>query len=138
MERGEQQKFNIFISYRRELANSLAISSATIGDYHELGNILRNAQQLDLEPDQIESKVRETPFVGLASLLPRDRTELYAFLALLLTIVQLIVSLRAPDTAPTITPGQVEEIIERVLEHHNEHHLPPAPLTPPIPPSHCK
>ncbi len=82
-----------------------------------------------LKPEQIESRVRETPFASLAGLLPTDRAELYAFLVLFLTVIQLVMKLRTSD-APTMPPEQVREIIEQV-EHDSR---PQAPtVTPSVP-----
>jgi hypothetical protein len=127
--------------FPRWIIQELVNTPATVDHYQNLAVIFREAQQYGLQPDQVKSRVRETPFASLVDLLPRDPAELYALLAVLLTIAQLVVSLRT--TTPTITPGQVEEIIERVLEDHNERNLPPAiippaPLTPPRSPVDCK
>lgn len=113
------------------IVQGLADMTATRHELQKLNITLLEVLEKNLEPAQVESRVRETNFADIVELLPKDRAELYAFLALLLTIIQLIVSLHA--SVPTITPAQVEEIIERVLEDHNEHD--PPPLIPPAPPA---
>lgn len=99
----------------------------TVNFDHILDQFLKAYFNPSLKPDQIEAAVRETPFADLARLLPKERSELYTFIALVLAVVQLIVSLHTPS-CPTITPYQVEEIIGRVMDR-GEHH--PSPLLPP-------
>jgi hypothetical protein len=118
------------------IVQGLADMAATRRELQKLNITLLEVLEKNLEPAQVESRVRETNFADLVEFLPKDRAELYAFLALLLTIIQLIVSLHA--SAPTITPAQVGEIIERVLDDHNQQDtppsIPPAPPSPPPPP----
>jgi hypothetical protein len=83
------------------LANNTTIADCTI-----FLDVCQSAQRHNLELEQIESRFRDTPFASLIELLPRNRAELYAFLALLVAVAQLIVSLHA-SSPPTITPGQV-------------------------------
>jgi hypothetical protein len=110
-------------------------TSATPEDYQKLLRIVKNAQQQNAEPEQVESRIREsTPFGGLVQLLPKDRAELYAFLAVLVAIVQLVVSLRAPETK-TITPEQVEQIIERVVDEIEKQPAASEPSPPPPSPA---
>lgn len=109
----------------------------TLAQVFEYGRSPASPPGTDLKPLQIEAAVHETPFANLANLLPKDRSKLYAFVAVLLTVIQLILSVRT-SSFPTITPEQVEETIERVLdlsEHHPPPLLPPAPPTHPQPPS---
>jgi hypothetical protein len=62
-----------------------------------------------------------------AMLLPRTKTDVFAFLALLVAIVQLAVSLRPTEPAPTFTPDQIEQIIDRVLQGQQTTPTPDAP-----------
>lgn len=82
-----------------------------------------------LEFARVETKIREaTPFASLIQLLPRDRTELVAYLGLLLVIIQTVIMLTQKPVV-VVTPDQVEEIIERVIEHVEQQSPPGAPTT---------
>lgn len=114
-----------------QLVQQVVDTPATWEDLQRLAEISQDAQQQDLEPDQVEAKIREsTPFDGLPRLLPKDRTELYAFLALLVAIIQVVVALNqsAPETK-VVSPEQVEEIIERVIDHIDHDSVPDPPPT---------
>lgn len=151
---GQDEKQNeIFISYTsreslytmtikgkaREIARALASNPATTVEYRDIIEHFQKAyNEPDLKPNQVEAVVRKTPFASLAKFVPKDRSELYAFVALLLTILQIIISLRTSSNEPTITPDQVEEIIDRVLDHHQRDAPPSEPPASPVPPSEHK
>jgi len=100
-----------------EAVQTVTTASVTVVDVHVLAQISVDAEQQKLEPAQVESAIRErTPFEALLELLPKDRGELYAFLALLVAVLQLVVSLRAPEQPRSMTPQQVEQVIERVRD----------------------
>ena len=78
---------------------------------------------------QVVTRIREsTPFTGLIQLLPKDRAELYALLAVLVAVLDLILSQRAAKVE-VVSPDQVEQIIERVIEH-TEQSEPPSTTEP--------
>ncbi len=120
-----------------QLVREVIATPATAEDLNQLAEISEAAQQQNLEPDQVEARLRErTPFASLAQFLPRDATGLAAYLALLVMIVQLIVMLRPPEPPQVIPPEQVEQIIERVIDHY-EHQAPVNPPTTTAPQTHC-
>jgi hypothetical protein len=110
-----------------------AAFEATLSDYEQLGDIILLEREKKSEPEQVKTKIRQTPFAGLVGLLPKDRIELYAFLAVLLAVIQIVITLLG--STQTISPAQVQEIIERVVDHI-EH--PPPTLKPPAPPADHK
>jgi hypothetical protein len=120
---------HVFAQWTEKVINieNIINIDVTYEEYRNLVVIIQEARQHGLKSEQIESKVRETPFANLAGLLPRDRAELYAFLALLLAVIQLVVNLRTSN-APTITPEQVREIIQQVEQDSR-------PQTPTVTPS---
>jgi hypothetical protein len=54
--------------------------------------ILENAQEHSAKAEEVKADIeRETPeFASLTDLLPRNRAELYAFIALILTTIQML------------------------------------------------
>jgi hypothetical protein len=78
-------------------------------------------------------ELRHTPFAGLAKALSKDRAGLIALMTLLVSILQLIISLQSTSAQP-ISRKDMEEIIQKVFEHKEQQ-------TPPViikPPSDCK
>lgn len=113
-----------------EAVQTVTAISVTAVDVHILVDISAYAEQQNLEPAQVEEAIRErTPFEALLEFLPKDRTELYAFLALLVAVLQLMVAMRAPEQPKEMTPEQVEQVIERVLDHVEQES--PAVTSPP-------
>ncbi len=123
------------------LVQAVVATPATLENYQELAEIVQEAQQQDLDRDQLGSRIQEsTPFAGLVRLLPENKDQAYNFFNVLLTAIAIIIAIvfgqrpPAPDPtpAPTLTPTQVEEIIERVEEHIDQNRqLEPPPTTQP-------
>jgi hypothetical protein len=77
------------------VGNTIRILSApqrTIDELSRLAEILRKAREKKEAPEAVAQKIRdELPnLADLADLLPRTRTELYAFLALIVAVITLI------------------------------------------------
>lgn len=110
-------------------AQQVAATPATVEDIQELAEISRTAEPQGLDFAQVVARIREsTPFAGLIQLLPKDRAELYALLAVLVAVLELILNQRAPKVE-VVSPDQVEQIIERVIEH-TEQPEPPSTTEP--------
>ena len=88
----------------------LSAPAASIADYTRLQQILRDARARKESAAAVADRIRnEAPqFSGLGDLLPRSTSELYAFLALIVAIITLVVQLKqGQQKAPTITINQV-------------------------------
>jgi hypothetical protein len=119
------------------LVQGFAEATLTPEDLQKLAEIFQEAEEEGLQPEQVESRIRDsTPFAWLLALLPQNRSERIAYLAILVEIIGIIVAVivgRQPGPQPsqpprpTITPQQVEEIVERVVERIEQN--------PPTPPS---
>jgi hypothetical protein len=110
-----------------QAAQQVAAVPATVEDLRELAEISRSAEPQGLDFSQVVARIQEsTPFAVLIDLLPRDRAELYALLAVLVAVLELILNQR-PTKVEVVTPDQVEQIIERVIEHQDQQ--PEAPTT---------
>jgi hypothetical protein len=110
-----------------QAAQRVAATPATVEDVQALVDISRTAEPQGLA--QVVTRIREsTPFTGLIQLLPKDRAELYALLAVLVAVLDLILSQRAAKVE-VVSPDQVERIIERVIEH-TEQSEPPSTTEP--------
>lgn len=110
------------------LGQQVAATPATVEDLRELVEITRIAEPQGLDFAQVVARIREsTPFAGLIQLLPKGRAELYALLAVLVAVLDLILNQRAAKVE-VVTPDQVEQIIERVVEHQQPE---PPPTTEP-------
>jgi hypothetical protein len=105
------------------------VAPATVEDLQELVEISRTAEPQGLDFAQVVTRIREsTPFAGIVQLLPKDRAELYALLAVLVAVLDLILSQR-PTKVEVVTPDQVEQIIERVIENQQQTEQPATPPT---------
>jgi len=112
-----------------QVAQQVAATPATVEDIRELAEISRTAEQQGLDFAQVVARIQEsTPFAVLVDLLPRDRAELYALLAVLVAVLQLILN-QQPTKVEVVSPDQVERIIERVIEHQEQSEQPEPPPT---------
>jgi hypothetical protein len=113
-----------------ELVREVVEAAPTAEELQRLIDIC--AQEVEdpgLEFARVETEIRgTTPFAGLVQLLPRDRTELVAYLGLLLVIIQTVIMLTQKPVV-VVAPDQVEQIIERVIEHVEQQSPPAAPTT---------
>jgi hypothetical protein len=111
-------------------AQQVAAVPATVKDLRELAEISRSAEPQGLDFSQVVARIQEsTPFAVLVDLLPRDRAELYALLAVLVAVLELILNQR-PSKVEVVTPEQVEHIIEKVIEHQDQQPDPPTTTAP--------
>lgn len=88
------------------VGNTIEILSApqrTVEQLSRLARILREAQEKRQNPDQIAETIRnEVPeLTRLADLLPKTRTELYSFLALIVTVITLLMQVGQGDSKAT-------------------------------------
>ena len=112
-----------------QVAQQVAATPSTVEDIRELAEISRTAEQQGLDFAQVVARIQEsTPFAVLVDLLPRDRAELYALLAVLVAVLQLILN-QQPTKVEVVSPDQVERIIERVIEHQQQSQQPEPPPT---------
>jgi hypothetical protein len=112
-----------------QVAHQVAATPATVEDIRELAEISRTAEQQGLDFVQVMARIQEsTPFAVLVDLLPKDRAELYALLAVLVAVLQLILN-QQPTKVEVVSPDQVERIIERVIEHQGQSEQPEPPPT---------
>ena len=83
--------------------------SSTVADLNRLEEILRNARAAGLGSEKLEEKINEDlpSFSQLANLLPRTRGELYAFIAIILTVIGLALQAKSNNKSPDITINQV-------------------------------
>lgn len=94
------------------IGNTLEILSApkrTFAELSRLAGIIETACETKASPvavsEQIEQEFPE--LAGLARLLPKTRSELYSFLAILLTIITLITQSGTESKAPGVTVNHV-------------------------------
>lgn len=96
------------------------VAPATVEDLQELVEISLTAESESLDFAQVVERIQErTPFATLIELLPRERAELYALLAVLVAVLELILNQR-PTKVEVVSPDQVEHIIERVIERQQQ------------------
>lgn len=117
------------------VVQALADTPATRQDYQKFRNILREALEQNLEPEQVEEEIRETtPFASLLWFLSdgQSRAEIWAVLAIVIAIILHIMSQQQPTKVEIVTPS-----VERVLDHNEyEPPLPPDPAHPDPPSDH--
>ena len=89
----------------------------TVSELQRLAQILREARNRNADLDEIRQAVREeAPELGkIADLLPRNRAELYAFIALILTAIQLLLSSPANIQDVNI---DADVVINKTIEQH--------------------
>jgi hypothetical protein len=117
-----------------QLCQEVVTTPATVEDIQALVEITRTAEPQGLDFAQVVARIREnTPFTGLVQLLPKDRAELYALLAVLVAVLQLLLSQGAPKVE-VVTSDQVERIIEQVIDHQQSEQ----PESPPTTTPDCK
>lgn len=90
-------------------------TAKTIGNLNRLTQILTNAQKSKLTKEQVESEInREVPELSsFASILPKTRNELYAFIAIILTVIGLIMA--GVSKEESLRDSEVERIVDQVI-----------------------
>jgi DNA-binding transcriptional MerR regulator len=89
----------------------------TVSQLERLAEILREARDQNASLEEIRQAVSEeaSELGTLADLLPRNRAELYAFIALILTAIQLLLS--SPENIQN-TNVDIEKVINKTVEQH--------------------
>jgi hypothetical protein len=92
----------------------LSAPQRTIDELSRLAKILREAREKKEAPEEVAQRIRdELPdLAGLANRLPRTRTELYAFLTLIVAVISLLSQIGGG--ANTTTNVTVNQTIEQV------------------------
>ena len=95
----------------------LAAPTRTVQELSRLAEIIRTARSRRTEPEVVASQIeRELPsFKPLLQLLPANRSEWYAFLAVVLAIIQVYLAASPPAASPT-TSITFNQVIERTLQ----------------------
>jgi len=93
----------------------LSAPQRTIEELTRLALILREAKTKQQSTEQVSAQIKqELPGLSsLAELLPKNRGELYGFLALVLAAIQLLT--QSPQPAQNITIN-VSQVVEKTLE----------------------
>jgi hypothetical protein len=115
-----------------ELVQQVVEVGPTTEDLQRFIDIIsQEVEDPGLEFAQVETEIRETtPFAGVLQFLSssQNRTELVAYLGLLLVVIQTVLMLTQKPVV-VATPDQVEEIIERVVEQVERDQQPEPPPT---------
>jgi len=87
----------------------------TVNQFKQLASILSNAQRLNQSKAQVDEAInKEVPELNsLASVLPKTRMELYAFITVILMALTLIITNMESEAPPEI---DVEKLIEQSIE----------------------
>ena len=96
-----------------------------------IGIISQEVEDPGLEYTRVETDIREhTPFAGVLAFLSssQNRTELVAYLGVLLVILQTVLMM-AQKPVVVMTPEQVEQVSERVVERIERDQQPEPPAT---------
>jgi len=97
----------------------------TVEDLQRFEAILRDLREHDASVDEVQEAIRtQVPqFASLADLLPRNRNELYAFLALLMAVVQTLLA-ATPDVDIHDVHLNVDSIIQITIEQQEPRDAP--------------
>lgn len=100
--------------------NVLSATKNTVNNLKKLNNILTNAKKSNYSHEEVKSKIKEElpELSSLADVLPTTRNELYAFIALILTTVGLVMAFLSSsnNTVNTISEVKIKEITEQAIE----------------------
>ena len=107
--------------------------SRTVSELERLANILRQAHQEGASLAQVGEKIQnEVPELSsLKNILPKTRSELYAFIAIIIAIVSLVLGQLKRSEPPKVEINQVVNFIYQQQES-NASKRPDARLTPAI------
>lgn len=100
------------------VGNTIEILSApkrTVDELSRLAKILRDAREQKWNPEEVAETIRkEVPeLAGLADLLPKTRSELYAFLALIVAVIALLT--QGSQSGGKTTNISVDQTINQVF-----------------------
>lgn len=89
----------------------------SLAELEHLSTLLRIAQQADTPVDQVrEQLTREAPELkSLSDALPKSRSDLYAFISILVAILSLVIANFKKDQAPHIEINQVINVLSGSL-----------------------
>ena len=101
-----------------DVINVLSATKNTINNLNKLNNILKNAKKLNYSHEEIKSKIEEDlpELSSLSDVLPKTRTELYAFVALILTTIGLAIAYLSSSSNNQISELKIKEITEQAIE----------------------
>jgi len=114
------------------LVRAVVDTPATIEDYQELAQIVQEAQEKNLPPEQVEAKIRETtPFASIPLYLKDNHLTI---LSIILTIVLYVLIQQQPTKVEIVKPS-IDDIIKQLETHHSDENC-PASSTPTEIPDH--
>jgi hypothetical protein len=110
------------------LNNTIEVVQApdqTIDDLSRFGAILRDLRARNASVDEVQEAIRQeaSQFASLADLLPRNRAELYAFLALIIAAIQ---ALQSATSGVDVDISDVNLNVDSIVEITVEHQDPPS------------
>lgn len=109
------------------VSNAIATLTApgrTPEELERLARILHEAHQRNASVEEVQETVREeTPqLANVTDLLPRTRSELYAFIALILTVIQMVLTtVSAQEINIQDVDIDVEQVIKVTTEQQSPH-----------------
>jgi len=97
----------------------LSAPQRTIGELTRLAQILREAKAKQQSTQHVSAQIKqEFPWLSsLSELLPKNRGELYGFLAVVLAAIQILIQSQQPAQKITIN---VLQVVEQTLESAQE------------------
>lgn len=109
-------------SFVGEAVNIVATSARSVKEIQELISRLNNVVDRELEPDEFrEALLNEVPELQkVRDILPRTRSELYAFSAILLTAMGMLATAAAwvADDRRSIDKENIKQIVEWAVEEN--------------------
>jgi hypothetical protein len=102
----------------RRVVEEIVFTPATLEDYEKLAEVVQEAQEQSLGPNQIEAKIRDaTPFAGVLQFLSnsQNRTEVWAVIGIIVMILLHMLNQQQPTKVEVVAPS-IDEIVERVVE----------------------
>lgn len=91
----------------------LSDRTRTKSDLHKLADILKKARQKQATTQELSEKIQNDlpELSSLKDILPKTRTELYAFVVIILTIITILITSWSRDHAPKIEINQVVNVL---------------------------
>jgi hypothetical protein len=86
------------------VVHELAVAQPTAAELELLQDTARDAEEHDLEPEQIEKRLRETRLWHLLKVLAKNDQRMVLYLTLLIMIYQTWVMVHPPEAAPPLAP----------------------------------
>ena len=127
--------FNPSVQARaREIAREVAAQTGE--DLERLREVVENAAETKASPAELAERLnQDVPRASkIGPLLQQGGVPLAAWLTFLVTLIGLLLPLRAQHPDEAITPEQVEHIVQRVVQEVNEQAGDEPPPQPPQPP----